>query len=277
MATADDVIRAADGELGYYAPADPEPGSKYGRWMASLWGEDWLAGPSSEIWWCCMFVSWCLDQAGQAVPGFPTYNTDLALGGGARSLCVDRYDIQRGDILIFDWNWGTAATDHIGFAIDSRNGDYVDTIEGNVGNAVQYKTRGIGSIRYVIRPDYSGSAPQPAPDPDATLDVDGYLGVCSVTKWQAQLGSPYVDGIVSGQWRGNQQYLERLVSVSWGAEGSEMVKRVQRKLGGLQVDGIIGPETVKSIQRFVGTEIDGYLGPDTASAIQRTLNDGRWS
>lgn len=49
MATAEDVMRVAFGELGYYAPDDPERGSKYGRWMAEITGEDWLAGPSSEI------------------------------------------------------------------------------------------------------------------------------------------------------------------------------------------------------------------------------------
>ena len=60
MATAEDVLNIARGELGYYAPDDPESGSKYGRWMADVTGEDWLRGPSREIWWCCCFSSWCL-------------------------------------------------------------------------------------------------------------------------------------------------------------------------------------------------------------------------
>ena len=47
--TAKGVIDAAYGELGYYAPNDPERGSKYGRWMAQITGQDWLAGPSTEI------------------------------------------------------------------------------------------------------------------------------------------------------------------------------------------------------------------------------------
>lgn len=275
MATADDVIRIAESQLGYYAPADPLPGSKYGRWLAEKWNESWLSGPSSEIWWCCLFVSWCLDQAGQACPGFPTYNTDLALKNGGRALCVDKSQIRRGDILIFDWNWGTASTDHIGFAKASSSGGYVATIEGNVGNAVQNKTRSLGTIRYVVRPPYSGSTPTPAPSPDEDLVVDGYLGSASVSKWQSQLGTP-VDGVVSGQYRGNAKYLARLVSVEWDASGSPMVKAIQRKLGGLQVDGILGPVSVKAIQRFVGVDQDGYLGPITAEAIQRSLNAGKW-
>lgn len=275
MATADDVIRAAESQLGYYAPNDPEPGSKYGRWLAKKWGESWLAGPSSSIWWCCCFVSWCLDQAGQYCPGFPTYNTDLALKNGARQLCVDRSSIRRGDILIFDWNWGTASTDHIGFAKGKLSGSKVSTIEGNVGNAVQNKTRDLGTIRYVVRLPYSSSNPTPTPDPSKKLEVDGYLGPLSIAKWQSQLGTP-VDGVVSGQWRGNAQYLDRLVSVTWEASGSEMVKAIQSKLGGLQVDGILGPCSIEAIQRFVGVDRDGYLGPATARAVQRSLNDNKW-
>jgi hypothetical protein len=162
--TADDVISIAEGELGYYAPNDPERGSKYGRWMAQITGEDWMAGPSVEIWWCCMFVSWVLNKAGVEVAGFPSQNTDLALNGGANKLLVERTSIKRGDILIFDWNWGTATTDHIGFAKGSLVGGYVETIEGNVSNSVQNKTRALSTIRYVIRPKY-GTKPAPKPDP----------------------------------------------------------------------------------------------------------------
>ena len=53
MATASEILDIARREIGYYALDDPEPGSKYGRWMAKLLGEDWLAGPSTSVWWCC--------------------------------------------------------------------------------------------------------------------------------------------------------------------------------------------------------------------------------
>lgn len=49
MATADDVIKVAESQLGYYAPNDPEQGSKYGRWMAKKTGQSWMAGPSTSI------------------------------------------------------------------------------------------------------------------------------------------------------------------------------------------------------------------------------------
>lgn len=274
MATADDVLKIAEGELGYAAYDDVEPGSKYGRWLASKWNESWLSGPSSEIWWCCLFVSWCLDKAGQKCSGFPTYNTDLALAGGARNLLVDRGDIRRGDIIIYNWDWDNA-TDHIGFATGSISGGVFPTIEGNISNAVKRLTRNLDNVQYVIRPPYSGSTPAPKPDPKAELVVDGWLGEKSISKWQYQMKSQ-VDGVVSGQWRGNQSRLERLVSVDWDASGSSLVKAIQRKLGGLQVDGILGEKSIKKLQKFVGVDQDGYLGKVSASAIQKAINMGRF-
>ena len=274
MATADDVLKIAEGELGYAAYNDPEPGSKYGRWLASKWNESWLSGPSSEIWWCCLFVSWCLDKAGQQCAGFPTYNTDLALTGGARNLLVNRNDIQRGDIIIFNWNWDDA-TDHIGFATGAISGGVFPTVEGNISNAVKKLTRNLDNVQYVIRPPYSGSTPKPKPDPKAELVVDGWLGEKSITKWQDQMRTQ-IDGVVSGQWRGNQDRLERLVSVDWDASGSSLVKAIQRKLGGLQIDGILGERSIKKLQKFVGVEADGYIGPVTAMAIQKSLNVGKF-
>lgn len=163
MATANDILKIAAGEIGYYAPDDPEPGSKYGRWMAELLGEDWLAGPSTDVWWCCIFVSWVLAKANQSVPGFPSYNTDVAWSK-AKSRSVLKENCKPGDIVIFDWNMGTAATDHIGFVEKNFKNGYIQTIEGNTsgtdwgsqyaGNGVHRRTRSLDVVRYCIRPAY---------------------------------------------------------------------------------------------------------------------------
>lgn len=170
MATADDILEIAAGEIGYYAPDDPEPGSKYGRWMADLLGEDWLAGPSTEIWWCCIFVSWVLAKGKQEVPGFPSYNTDAAWSKAA-SQGINKYDAKPGDIVIFDWNMGTPATDHIGFVEKNPGNGYIQTIEGNTsgtdwgsqyaGNGVHRRTRSLSLVRYCIRPIYGPSTDDP--------------------------------------------------------------------------------------------------------------------
>lgn len=284
----EDVMRVAYGELGYYAPDDPERGSKYGRWMAEETGEDWMAGPSVEIWWCCMFVSWVLAHAGVRCAGFPSQNTDLALAGGAKAHLVDKSQIRRGDILIFDWDWSTSATDHIGFATGSPYGGYVSTIEGNVGNAVCEKQRDLSTIRYVVRPDYEGQSATPAsavtkPDYDADLDIDGYAGHLTVHKWQEQLGT-YADGIISGQVADCYQYRRNVYAIEHdGGSGSQLVEAVQARVGA-SIDGLWGRETSTKVQQWlvgngydVGEAgVDGYFGHDSVCALQRSLNDGKW-
>lgn len=258
MASAKDVLGVAYSQLGYHAPSDPEPGSKCGRWLAALWGEEWLAGPSDQVWWCCLFVSWCLDQAGQDCPGFPTYNTDLAIANGASSRLVDPYDAEPGDVLIFDWNWANEATDHIGFCVENHGNGWLETIEGNVGNAVAEKTRDVALVRYCVRPWYDGSGTLPAtglmrednPDP-GELEIDDILGNLSVTKWQRELSTGTYDCVVSGQWVGCQPSIPNLVSVTWEGDGCSLVAQaIQRKVGA-EVDGLIGPKTVRCLQRWL--------------------------
>jgi len=54
-----------------------------------------------------------------------------------------------------------------------------------------------------------------------------------------------------------------------GSRG-EVVKMIQRKLGGLEIDGIFGPRTearVKEFQRSKGLVADGIVGPKTWAAL----------
>ena len=287
---ASDVINAAFGELGYYAPDDPERGSKYGRWMAEITGEDWMAGTSVEIWWCCMFVSWCLAHGGVEMDGFPSQNTDLALNGGARKYAVDRESVRYGDIVIFNWDWDSA-TDHIGFATGEFDGYGFPTIEGNVGNAVKEKYRQMGNVAYILRPPYSGygvigdNNPSVTTDPrnnrdGGTLDIDGIGGWNTIIDWQNQLGT-FEDGRISGQRKCNQENFWGMCNIDYGNGGSQLIEAVQRKVGA-KVDGDWGPETSRKIQEWLvnngyNIKIDGYFGRESVKALQQSLNDGKWN
>lgn len=292
MGRASDVINAAYGELGYYAPNDPERGSKYGRWMAQITGEDWMAGPSTEIFWCCMFASWCLNQGGVKMDGFPTQNTDVALRNGAKKYAVDKKSVRYGDIVIFNWDWNST-TDHIGFATGEFDGSGFTTIEGNVGNAVKEKYRQLGNVAYVLRPPYEGygvvggNTPSVSTDPKnnrdgGKLDLDGIGGWNTIIDWQNQLGTGE-DGVISGQARDNAKWFPGIYNVTWEGSGSQLVKAVQTKIGA-GVDGIWGPETSEKLQQYlvslgysVGTAgIDRVVGHDTVVALQQSLNDGKW-
>lgn len=188
MASAERVLEVARGELGYCPLSDPEPGSKYARWYESEVepGEKWLLGPSTEIAWCCLFVSWVLAKAGVVSRGFPSYNTDLVLYYLPKTVPYEQ--TMPGDLVIWDWN-GDGATDHIG--IVERIGDYeLTTIEGNHAHRVELVDRSssLRFIRCVIRPDYakdsafSGSWDAPT--------------ISKIQKWLKGLG--YYHGIVDG-------------------------------------------------------------------------------
>lgn len=290
MGRASDVISAAYGELGYYAPSDPERGSKYGRWLAELTGEDWLAGPSTEIWWCCMFVSWCLAQGGAKMDGFPTYNTDVALSHGAKKYAVDKYKVRYGDIIIFNWDWNST-TDHIGFATGEFDGTGFTTIEGNVGNAVKEKYRQMGNVAYVLRPPYeaygvvTGDTPSVSTSPKnnrdgGKLELDGIGGWNTIIDLQHQLGT-VEDGEISGQHSGNKSHHRGMCNVTYEGTGSQVVKALQRKVGA-NPDGYWGPDTSRKLQQWLINKgydcgpagIDGYFGHDSVIALQKALNDG---
>ena len=233
MARAIDVLDAARSQIGYYAPEDPETGSRFGRWMARETGEGWLAGPSTDIWWCCCFVSWCLDQAGQVCAGFPSYNTDMVLAAGPE--LVYREDAMPGDIVI--WNWdGNATTDHIGIVESHEPGALggLVTIEGNYRNAVCRVDRSDswGLVAAVIRPGYS-----------ATAEPSGDEGSAEVRELQRAVSDRLAafgrEGCVVDGFDGpeTQRAVARLYQASCNVDYD----------ASLDVDGIIGPATLAAI------------------------------
>lgn len=159
------LLRVATGEIGYRGDDDPEPGSKYGRWMADVTGIDWLRGPSRDIWWCAIFVSWCFDHAQVDWSALPSYNCDQILSRarsyGDATILDNPHDCRKGDVALYDFD-GNGSCDHIGI-IESNNGNTITAIEGNThpddngsqnaGNGVWRRVRGFDVIRVVIRPN----------------------------------------------------------------------------------------------------------------------------
>ena len=172
---------------------------------------------------------------------------------------------------------------------------HVHTVEGNTGygsgysgGAVLERTYARGDSRItgygVPRWDIAGGEAVTTTETNAyeatgELEIDGWIGVQSVTAWQKALGT-YADGYISGQSIWNRSYLPNLVSVTYDEGGSDLVCAIQAKVGA-DVDGYMGPQTVSCMQAWLNgqgqsLDIDGYLGPLTAKAIQRTLNEGKW-
>lgn len=295
--TAKDVLSKARTQIGYSRWTDPQQGTIYGRWYAQSHGSYYGV---NGVPYCAMFVSWVFAQVGASCAGLPEAYCPYILNKArnAGKIIPDKRNAFPGDVILFDWG-NDGICDHVGI-VEKNFGSYVQTIEGNTstgssvsqsnGGVVARRTRSWRTVKAVIRPNYgSGSSVQAPSIPPASTSshiiVDGYIGVNSIKLWQSQLKTT-ADGVISGQYKGNKKYLERLTSVTWTVSGSAMVMALQRKLNAygnyqLAVDGFMGYNTVVALQKwlrsrcgYVRHAIDGYLGPDTAANIQNALNAG---
>lgn len=110
------------------------------------------------------------------------------------------------------------------------------------------------------------------------LTVDGLWGSATTRALQKALGT-YADGIVDGQYAGNRPHLKACTigwcwDVSYGT-GSPMVEALQRKIG-CEADGVMGEQSVKALQRYLGTYEDGNLDypSNCVKELQRRLSAG---
>lgn len=299
MATANDILRKAAGEVGYCRWDDPESGTKYGRWGAQVLGNPALA--ANGIAFCAMFVSWVFDQCGEEEPYLPTAGCGQMLNR-ARSAGLVLSNTRNaipGDVVIFDWGYDSVGHDHVGI-VEANRGSYLQTIEGNTTGAdgrsgsVARRTRAFSTnpkgrpmIMAVIRPAYNGGSASTAPVPDGKLVVDGVWGEATTLKAQQVLDAPYKDGKISRQ---PQMHLSRHKGCGSGWEyagwlgdepGSQTIRMLQ-EIWGCTPDGFFGPDSINAMIRYYmgasgATALDGVIDyPSiTVKAFQRALNDGR--
>lgn len=190
------------------------------------------------------------------------------------------------------------AEHHTGIVVGCDSA-HVFTVEGNTGYSAGYRGGAVLRRTYARNdagisgygvPDWSLAGGDPLVLPRSnvleqtrSLEVDGYLGVQSVTAWQRALGTT-VDGFVSSQDWADWGATPRLVAVERVdlGTGSELVRAIQGVVGA-EVDGLMGAQTVRCLQAWLEDRgfpcggIDGVLGILTAKAVQRSLNAGAWS
>lgn len=285
MTKIDDVMSHATYRLGYYAPDDPEPGSEAGRWLATKMNQPWLAGPSTDIWWCMAFVSMVFDMAGEidAIGGY-SYNTDVTR---SRMDEVDVAYAQRGDVVLFDWD-NDGRTDHVGIVEANLGGGWLQTIEGNTspsnagsqsaGNGVYRRQRCYG-IACVLRPKWSDAADTVPTGTDSLNDK--WWGSATTRALQASMNLP-ASGWIDDQDEDNEDYFPRS-GTGWDwvenpQDGSDVIAELQRRLD-IDADGIAGPATVEALQEHLrnrGHEltVDGYCGYRTVECLQFELTRG---
>lgn len=279
------VLDVARGELGYDRFADPEQGTKYGRWYAEEHG-DYFG--TTGVPFCAMFTSWCFAQAGQSCAGLPAASTTAIKRAAEKAgrMRVNVRDAQPGDVLLFSWTSNPNDLDHTCIC-EANCGGYVQTIEGNVGGGkVQRRTRDWKYCMYAVIPEGGSeeSSPEAPEEQDGFLDpaetilaYDGYFGPLTVKYVQRairrggwyQAGKYVIDGDF-GYW--TKFYLQKYLRYNCGT--------YQRNC-----DGDFGRYSVMALQQHllnVGCYwdehgecvVDGDWGIQTTTAIQRAVNAG---
>lgn len=118
----------------------------------------------------------------------------------------------------------------------------------------------------------------PTPPKPHQIKVDGYWGKDTTTKAQEVFNTGYVDGIVSNQYKYYASKNPGLLSSTFQwldkpKGGSNLIYAIQ-KWCGVYADGFIGDNTIKAMQKKLGTTVDGKVSSpsEMVKAFQTWLN-----
>lgn len=191
------------------------------------------------------------------------YPTDAALSKGARIIEEGRNRWWRFNAPI------NGHRDYTATACPGRNlYKYLDDLES--GYAIE-------EPEFVDNPI---TTPRPPATGPSGLVVDGAWGRATTARLQRVLDT-LVDGIVSSQpvaWRNENPGL--VSGWRWvpNPVGSKVITALQDHLNlpPGQRDGLVGPYTIRALQRYLGTPVDGILSRESKAimALQRRLNGG---
>lgn len=227
MATAQDVLSIARGEIGYDRYNDPEEGTKYGRWYAQDHGSYF---GTTGVPYCAMFASWCLDQAGVECAGMPAAATSY-IRNAARAAGKVRdsvRDCQPGDVGLMSWSCDDWDLDHT-VLIEENCGSYVQTIEGNVNNGkVERRTRDWSYLRWVVAPEYNAVAPS---TPEEPIQVPGDAANGNGFSYRAHVADyGWLDAVHDGQTAGTTGKGKQLEAIKIAPpEGLELTVKIHIK------------------------------------------------
>ena len=283
------VLAMAASQVGYSRWADKKRGTKYARETQPVfWPRDtWLL--ANGISYCDLFVTWVFwkalgeDFVLNHLPGGASYNTDYRASKGGR---VSRSEAAPGDILVFDWNWATSATNHVGILEKRLSGDRFQTLEGNTsvsnagsqgnGGRVARRIRRHDQVRYVLRPSWSKAAgaqtaPASKPKPKPAKSKAPAFPL------PRKAGAMYFYGIgkekeaVTGKVKNTG--VPNDVVLYKGKYHSKGLLRWQKQMKErgwkITADGLFGPETekvTKQFQELIGEKVGGKIGPKTFAA-----------
>ena len=306
MSEKDTVIEVALNEVGYVEKAsnsnldsktENSGSGNYTKYARDLDNISFYNGPKNGYAWCDVFVDWCFYKAFGKERALELLCQPEKSTGAGCGFSMNFYKShnqfyskpQAGDQIFF--TDGTSIY-HTGLVYKVDNSK-VYTVEGNTsdvsyvdgnGGKVCKKSYPLGAscIAGYGRPKYDiTTVDVPVEDKKEeqkkhVVDVDGKWGTHTTKKAQEVFGTT-VDGIVTDQYKVYKSQNPGLISFEWldnpSNYGSELLRAIQKKVGA-NVDGHIGPETIKKMQAWLGTIQDGYVSnpSDVVRAFQKWLN-----
>lgn len=149
-----------------------------------------------------------------------------------------------------------------------------DEIAKGILNVFEIGTSASGSTDTSGESKPVSATPQPDTLKAGRLAVDGKWGRDTTLRLQKIFGTVQ-DGAVSNQ---RAEYRQPGCYTGWEWENdpsgySDLIKAIQRKVGSA-VDGWIGPDTIRAMQKYWGTVQDGKISAvsDLVKAIQKWAN-----
>ncbi|MGH3391072.1 MAG: CHAP domain-containing protein, partial [Actinomadura sp.] len=158
-----DVIGLAEKQVGIAENNGRGGGTKFQDWYAkSDFGKHTAArdgatpGVYKDAAWCAMFITWLGDN----------FSFNDQMGGDAYTVTMAKWFEQHGRwghkpkpgaVVFFDWNGGKTISgiDHVGLVKSLNPDGTINTIEGNISDAVVKKTRTLDKIAGFGYPDYT--------------------------------------------------------------------------------------------------------------------------
>lgn len=234
----------------------------------------------------CPHRSWALH--GKAVQAIRQYYCDQtkkymggsSSGGGSTGLPANPKPLKDGKVGDTVKVYNVLYVSSTGGGSSSKKRGSQGVIKRIVGNSKKYLIEDWGwahpnDIQLVKRA--GSSTPTPPSKPWADVPVTGKWTADVAKVMQQVYGSGTVDGIISGQIKGS--WNQNVVSARWGTGGSNLIRVFQMRLRDKgwytgAIDGLLGPQTIKALQRAFGTAQDGVISPVSSMvlAFQKALN-----
>lgn len=204
MGTLSDLLEIAEKQIG---TKESPPNSNRVRYNNWYYGRE-VSGKDYP--WCMVFCQWCFDQAHVKVPVRTASCSTMLAYAKKNNVYVNRYHLQPGDLLLFNFNDpnNTTISSHCGI-LKNQNGSNLKVIEGNTGvgndtngGMVMIRDRTISQVVGAFRPmfDEEGIDMTKKEFINSLTDEEAYILLTKAQSHAGKLGLPAAF-VKEGYWK----------------------------------------------------------------------------